>query len=69
MVPKDVYVGLLKAILFGCAISTISCAEGLRVSGGALGVGRGVQRAVMLSIIMIIVLNLIAAWFFYFLVS
>ena len=67
LLPKDVYVGLLKAVIFGCTIATISCSAGLRASGGALGVGRAVQQAVMQSIIMIIILDMIVAWFFYFL--
>lgn len=69
LLPKDVYVGLFKSLVFGCTIATLSCAAGLRASGGALGVGRAVQRAVMTSIIMIIVLGYILTWFFYFLVQ
>ena len=65
--PKDVYVGLFKAIVFGCTIAIVSCAAGLRATGGALGVGMAVQRAVMVSIILIIVLGYIITWFFYFL--
>lgn len=67
MLPKEVYVGLLKALLFGIAIATVSCASGLRASGGALGVGLAVQTAVRNSVILIIVLGFIVTWFFYFL--
>ncbi|MCC6782124.1 MAG: ABC transporter permease [Planctomycetes bacterium] len=67
ILPKDVYVGLVKAIVFGCTIATVSCAAGLRAGGGALGVGRAVQRAVMSSIILIIVLGYAITWLFYFL--
>ena len=49
------------------SISTVSAASGLRASGGALGVGRAVQRAVMVSIILIIVLGYAITWLFYFL--
>lgn len=67
LLPKDVYVGLFKAFVFGVAIAIVSCAAGLRASGGALGVGLAVQAAVRNSVILIIVLGFIITWFFYFL--
>lgn len=67
LLPKEVYVGLFKAFVFGTAIATVSCASGLRASGGALGVGLAVQAAVRNSVILIIVLGFIVTWFFYFL--
>lgn len=67
LLPKDVYVGLFKAVVFGCTIATVSCSAGLRARGGALGVGRAVQQAVMASIILIIVFGYAITWFFYFL--
>jgi len=69
LLPKEVYVGLLKALVFGIAISTVSCASGLRASGGALGVGLAVQAAVRNSVLLIIVLGFIVTWFFYFLTA
>jgi phospholipid/cholesterol/gamma-HCH transport system permease protein len=65
--PKDVYTGLVKAVVFGCVIAIVSCATGLRAHGGALGVGRAVQEAVKTSILLIIVIGYIITWFFYFL--
>jgi len=65
--PKEVYVGLLKSFVFGVTIATVSCAAGLRASGGALGVGLAVQTAVRNSVILIIVLGFVVTWFFYFL--
>ncbi len=67
LLPKEVYVGLFKAFVFGLAIAAVSCAAGLRASGGALGVGLAVQTAVRNSVILIIVLGFILTWFFYFL--
>lgn len=67
LLPKEVYVGLFKAFVFGTAIATVSCAAGLRATGGALGVGLAVQTAVRNSVILIIVLGFIITWFFYFL--
>lgn len=67
LLPKEVYVGLFKAFVFGLTIAAVSCAAGLRASGGALGVGLAVQTAVRNSVILIIVLGFIITWFFYFL--
>ena len=67
ILPKEVYVGLLKSLIFGTAIAGVSCAAGLRARGGALGVGLAVQTAVRNSVILIIVLGFVVTWFFYFL--
>jgi phospholipid/cholesterol/gamma-HCH transport system permease protein len=67
--PKDVYTGLVKAIVFGCMIAVVSCSTGLRASGGALGVGRAVQQAVKTSVLLIIVVGYVITWFFYFLIQ
>lgn len=67
LLPKEIYVGLFKALVFGISVSIVSCAAGLRASGGALGVGLAVQAAVRNSVILIIVLGFVITWFFYFL--
>lgn len=67
LLPKEVYVGLLKSFVFGTTIATVSCASGLKAEGGALGVGLAVQTAVRNSVILVIVLGFIITWFFYFL--
>jgi phospholipid/cholesterol/gamma-HCH transport system permease protein len=63
--PKDVYCGLTKAFVFGVIIACISCASGLRATGGALGVGNATRQAVRDSIIWIIIANYFMTWFFY----
>jgi len=55
--PYDVYAGLLKSFVFGLIISVISCSEGLRARGGALGVGMATRSAVRDSIIFVIIAN------------
>ncbi|MFT7535802.1 MAG: phospholipid/cholesterol/gamma-HCH transport system permease protein, partial [Hyphomicrobiaceae bacterium] len=67
LLPKEVYVGLLKSFIFGIAIASVSCAAGLKARGGALGVGLAVQTAVRNSVLLIIVLGFVITWFFYFL--
>jgi phospholipid/cholesterol/gamma-HCH transport system permease protein len=64
-VPKDVYAGLFKALVFGLTIGAISCSAGLRAAGGALGVGEATRRAVRDSIIAVIVSNYFMTWLFY----
>jgi phospholipid/cholesterol/gamma-HCH transport system permease protein len=65
LLPKDIYVGLIKAVVFGCIIATISCASGLQAVGGALAVGNAVQVAVRNSIVMVIVSGFIITSLFY----
>ncbi len=63
--PKDVYVGIFKAWIFGVTISIIGCSCGLRARGGAIGVGNAVRQAVKTAFLLIIVLGYIVTWFFY----
>lgn len=60
----DVISGLFKAWLFGVTIAMISCAEGLRASGGARGVGRATRSAVVQCTLAIIVFNYFLTSFF-----
>jgi phospholipid/cholesterol/gamma-HCH transport system permease protein len=64
-VPKDLYGGLLKSLVFGLIIAVIGCSAGLRARGGALGVGHATRQAVRDSIIAIIVSNYFMTWFMY----
>ena len=68
-IPKDVYVGLFKAWVFGITIAVIGCGAGLRATDGALGVGRAVQQAVKNSVLLIIILGYVITWFFYYLLG
>ena len=62
---KAVYVGLLKAFVFGLGISSISCAQGLRAENGALGVGRATRDAVVASFIMVLIIGYYITEFFF----
>lgn len=62
---KDVWVGQLKAIVFGVTISTISCRQGLAASGGAIGVGIAVRQAVVISFLFVIILGYFITAVFY----
>ncbi|MBI4575165.1 MAG: ABC transporter permease [Planctomycetes bacterium] len=62
---KAIWTGLAKATVFGAAIASISCAQGLRTERGALGVGQATRSSVLISFIMIIVLGYYMTALFY----
>ncbi|MGC9454494.1 MAG: MlaE family ABC transporter permease [Phycisphaerae bacterium] len=51
---RDFLTGLIQAGVFGVLISLIACYEGLRVRGGAEGVGRATTMTVVYSIVAIV---------------
>jgi phospholipid/cholesterol/gamma-HCH transport system permease protein len=63
--PRDVYSGLIKAVVFGIVLAVISCAAGLQATAGAMGVGNATRKAVRDSIIAIIVCNYFMSWMFF----
>jgi phospholipid/cholesterol/gamma-HCH transport system permease protein len=62
---EDVAVGLFKAALFGLALTLVGCYQGYTVRGGAREVGFAVNRAVVVSIALILVLNYLVTAFFF----
>ena len=63
--PKDVYSGLFKSLVFGIIIAIISCGAGLQATSGAMGVGSATRKAVRDSIIAIIIANYFLSWLFF----
>ncbi len=59
---KDIWLGLVKAGLFGLATALLGCREGLATENGAEGVGRSTQRTVVLSFIFVLVLDHLINW-------
>lgn len=53
----DLWQGLFKAAVFGFALSMIACRQGYYATGGAEGVGRATNRAVVQSAVAILVLD------------
>lgn len=53
----DVSQGLIKAMVFGVAVTLIACRQGFYAEGGAAGVGRATNRAVVHSAIAILMLD------------
>ncbi len=62
---KATYVGLLKALVFGMMVSTISCANGLRATNGALGVGKATRNSVVSSFVMVLITGYYITALFY----
>ena len=62
---RDFFSGLIMAGVFGIIISLIACFEGLRVRGGAEGVGRATTMTVVYSIVGIILSACVFTMIFY----
>ncbi len=62
---SDLFTGLVKAGVFGGLIGLIACYNGLRVSGGAAGVGKATTLTVVHSIVGIISADLLFTAVFY----
>ena len=63
--PKDLFVGLTKATLFGLIVGTVSVCEGLGAKLGAIGVGKATQRSVIVSFLLILVIGYMVTRAFY----
>lgn len=61
----DFSTGILKAAVFGLLIGLIACYNGLKVSGGAAGVGKATTTTVVHSIVSIILADLVFTALFY----
>ena len=66
LVAKDVLSGLVKAMVFATLVGLIACHEGLKVSGGAEGVGRATTRSVVFAIVAIIASNMVLTVLFFY---
>ncbi|MEH6758364.1 MAG: ABC transporter permease [Parasphingorhabdus sp.] len=60
----DVYVGLVKAPVFGAIIAICGCYQGMQVKGNAEEVGKRTTAAVVQAIFLVIVLDAFFAMFF-----
>ena len=63
-VPKDAWLGLVKGLFFGLAITSISCYQGFYTEGSAQGVGKATTSSVVNSCMAIVILNYIIAALF-----
>jgi phospholipid/cholesterol/gamma-HCH transport system permease protein len=63
--PIDVFYSLVKAGIFAVVVALIHCYYGYYASGGPAGVGVAVGRAIRLSIVAVVVLNLVLSLIFW----
>jgi phospholipid/cholesterol/gamma-HCH transport system permease protein len=57
--PSDITQGLIKALVFGFAVTLIACRHGYFASGGAVGVGQATTKAVVWGVVGVFVLDYI----------
>jgi phospholipid/cholesterol/gamma-HCH transport system permease protein len=63
---RDIVTGLIKSVMFGITITAVGCWEGLSTGAGAEQVGRSTTRAVVVSIFLVILVDLIFTGLFFF---
>lgn len=64
---RDIASGLVKSVMFGITITAVGCHEGLSTGAGAEQVGRSTTRAVVVSIFLVILVDLVFTALFFFL--
>jgi phospholipid/cholesterol/gamma-HCH transport system permease protein len=66
LILRDVTTGLIKSLMFGMTITAVGCYEGFSTGAGAEEVGRSTTAAVVMSIFMVIIVDVIFTAIFYF---
>lgn len=66
LVLRDIVTGLIKSVMFGVVITAVGCQEGFQTGLGSEEVGRSTTSAVVKSIFLVIVVDLIFTAIFYF---
>ena len=56
--PVDILYSLIKAMVFAVVVTLIHCYYGYTASGGPAGVGVATGKAIRMSIVVVVVLNL-----------
>jgi len=65
LLMRDVTTGVLKSLVFGLVVTAVGCQEGFSTSAGAEGVGRSTTSAVVVSILLVILIDLVFTMLFY----
>jgi phospholipid/cholesterol/gamma-HCH transport system permease protein len=63
---RDIVSGLAKSVMFGITITAVGCQEGLSTAGGAEQVGRSTTKAVVISILLVVAVDLVFTAIFFF---
>ncbi|MFH1038209.1 MAG: ABC transporter permease [PVC group bacterium] len=62
---KDIYTGMVKAVVFGLTIAAVACYQGLNARAGAQGVGRATTRSLVFSFLTVLVFDYFITAIFY----
>jgi phospholipid/cholesterol/gamma-HCH transport system permease protein len=65
LVLSDVMTGVVKSFVFGLVITAVGCQEGFSTGAGAEEVGRSTTSAVVVSILMVILIDVVFTALFY----
>ncbi len=63
---RDITTGLVKSVMFGIVITAVGCQEGFSTGAGSEEVGRSTTSAVVKSIFLVILVDLVFTALFYF---
>lgn len=63
---RDIMTGLVKSVMFGVTITAVGCQEGFATGAGAEQVGRSTTRAVVMSIFLVVLVDLVFTSLFFF---
>jgi phospholipid/cholesterol/gamma-HCH transport system permease protein len=63
---KDLFSGLLKALVFGAIVGTVGCFYGITVKGGAEGVGKATTKSVVTSLTSMLAMDALLTALIYF---
>jgi len=63
--PVDFNTGLIKAAVFGILLGLIACTNGLKVTGGAAGVGKATTNTVVQTTVAIVICDLMFSALFF----
>jgi phospholipid/cholesterol/gamma-HCH transport system permease protein len=61
----DLYIGEVKAFLFGLVAGIVACHQGVNAKGGPQGVGNGVNQSVVIAFVLLFVANTILTVVYY----
>ena len=63
---KDLFTGLLKALIFGAVVGTVACYYGIQVEGGAEGVGKATTKSVVTCLTSMLFMDALLTTLIYF---
>ena len=65
LLARDITSGFIKSVVFGIVITAVGCQEGFSTGAGAEEVGRSTTSAVVISILLVILIDLVFTALFY----